>query len=139
VTSSRIFLLIAALLLVGCDTYHHEQYMIRHAANAGDRAKVSQTLRPVASASGLHDCAAISHAQHTIALYCELDVVPYSGAQMGARQKGDSIVVDLLHSLGSQTRAYGRAHQLLAPALIAVFGERVTPVNPPQEAAPTHP
>jgi hypothetical protein len=129
----------AALLLVGCDTYHHEQYKIRRAASAGDRAKLKHVLGSVASTSGLHDCNAISRAQHTVALYCELDVIPYSGAQLGARKIDDFVVVDLLHSLGSQTRAYDRAHQLLEPALVAAFGERVATVNPLQEVAPTQP
>jgi hypothetical protein len=99
------------LQLVGCDTYHHEQYKISWAANAGDRAKLKQTLASIASASGFHDCAAISRAPRTVAFYCEMDIIPYSGAQLGAREVGDSIFVDLLHSIGSQTRAFNRVHQ----------------------------
>lgn len=133
VDSVRMLLLTAAVLLVGRDTYHHEQYKISRAANAGDCGKLKQTLASIASQSGFHDCSAISRAPHTVAFYCELDVVPYSGAQLGARQVDDSIVVDLLHSLGSQTRAYNRAHQVLEPALIAAFDGRVTTVTTPQE------
>jgi hypothetical protein len=62
-----------------------------------------------------------------------MDVVPYSGAQLGAREVGDSIVVDLLHSLGSQTRAFNRAHKVLEPELAAAFGPRLSVVNPPEE------
>ena len=126
-------LALLTIALVGCDTYHHDQYKISRAANAGDRAKLKQALASVASASGFHDCSAISRAPHTVAFYCEMDVVPYSGAQLGAREVGDSIIVDLLHSLGSQTQAFNRAHELLAPALAGTFGARVSVVNPPEE------
>jgi len=127
------FLFLAAIVLVGCDTYHHEQYKISKTANAGDRAKVKRTLAYIASASGFHDCAVISRAPRTLAFYCEMDVVPYSGAQLGAREVENSIVVDLLHSLGSQTRAFDRAHKLLEPELVAAFGQRLSVVNPPEE------
>jgi len=62
-----------------------------------------------------------------------MDVIHYSGAQLGAREVGNSIVVDLLHSLGSQTRAFNRAHELLEPALAAAFSKRLSVVNPPEE------
>ena len=120
-------------MLVGCDTYHHEQYRISKAANTRDRAKLKETLASVASASGFRDCLRISRAPHTVAFYCDMDVVPYSGGQLGAREVGDAIVVDLLHSLGSQTRAFNRAHDLLEPSLAAAFGQRLSVVNPPQE------
>jgi hypothetical protein len=139
VNSFRTLLLMTTVLLVGCDTYHHEQYKISRAANAGDRGKLKQTLASIASQSGFHDCSAISRAPHTVAFYCELDVIPYSGAQLGAREVDDSIIVDLLHSLGSQTRAYSRAHHLLEPALVAAFGERITTINPPREAPSSRP
>jgi hypothetical protein len=137
VNSCRRLLVLLTLLLVSCDTYHHEQYKISRAANVGDRAKVKQTLASIASSSGFHDCSAISRAPHTVAFYCEMDVVPYSGAQLGAREVDDSVFVDLLHSLGSQTRAFNRAHKLLEPALVATFGERASTVNPPEELPPT--
>jgi hypothetical protein len=122
-----------ALLLTSCDTYHHEQYKISRAANVGDRTKVKEVLASIASSSGLRDCYRISRAPHTVALYCDMDVVPYSGAQLGAREAGSVIVIDLLHSLGSQTRAFNRAHKLLEPALSAKFGERLSVVDPPEE------
>jgi hypothetical protein len=128
--SCRALLILLTLQLVGCDTYHHEQYKISWAANAGDRAKLKQTLASIASASGFHDCAAISRAPRTVAFYCEMDIIPYSGAQLGAREVGDSIFVDLLHSIGSQTRAFNRVHQLLEPTLVATFGLRVASVAP---------
>jgi len=133
VHSRRTFLALIASALVSCDTYHHEQYKVSRAANVGDRAKVKHLLASIASSSGFHDCYAISRAPRTLAFYCEMDVIPYSGAQLGAREVGNSIVVDLLHSLGSQTRAFNRAHELLEPALATTFGERVSVVNPPEE------
>ena len=132
-TLSRACLFVAAILLVGCDTYHHEQYRIDRAANASDRAKIKQTLASIASASGFHDCVHISRAPHTVAFCCELDVVPYSGAQLGAREVGGSVVVDLLHSLGAQTRAFNHAHQMLEPTLIGTFGQRVQSIVPPAD------
>ena len=132
----RTFLALIASALVSCDTYHHEQYKVSRAANAGDRVKVKQLLASIASSSGFHDCYAVSRAAHTVAFYCEMDVIPYSGDQLGAREVDDYILVDLLHSLGSQTRAFNRAHRLLepAPALGATFGDRVSVVNPPEES-----
>jgi hypothetical protein len=127
------FLALLTLTLVGCDTYHHEQYRISRAANTRDRAKLKELLASIASTSGFHDCFRISRAPRTVAFYCDMDVVPYSGGQLGAREVGDSIVVDLLHSLGSQTRAFNRAHESLEPALIAAFGQRLSVVNPPKE------
>src|SRR6266481_6865980 len=127
------FLTLLALTLVSCDTYHHEQYKVSKAANVGDRAKVKHLLASIASSSGFHDCYPISRAPHTVAFYCEMDVIPYSGAQLGAREVDDSIIVDLLHSLGSQTRAFNEAHKLLEPALAAAFGQRLSVVNPPEE------
>jgi hypothetical protein len=127
------FLALLTLTLVSCDTYHHEQYKVSRAANVDDRAKVKDLLVSIASSSGFHDCYPISRAPHTVAFYCEMDVIPYSGAQLGAREVEDSIVVDLLHSLGSQTRAFNRAHKLLEPALAAAFGQRLSVVNPPEE------
>jgi hypothetical protein len=120
-------------MLTSCDTYHHEQYKIARAANVGDRAKVRELLASIATSSGLRDCYRISRAPHTVAFYCDMDVVPYSGAQLGAREAGGAIIVDLLHSLGSQTRAFNRAHKLLQPALAATFGERFSIVEPPEE------
>src|SRR5438477_7041774 len=127
------FLALFALTLASCDTYHHEQYNVSRAANVSDRAKIKHLLASIASSSGFHDCYPISRAPHTVAFYCEMDVIPYSGAQLGARELDDSIVVDLLHSLGSQTRAFNRAQKLLEPALAAAFGQRLSVVNPPAE------
>jgi len=126
-------LTLLALVLTSCDTYHHEQYKIARAANLGDRTKVRDLLASIASSSGLRDCYRISRAPHTLALYCDMDVIPYSGAQLGAREAGAIIIVDLLHSLGSQTRAFNRAHKLLQPELAATFGERLSVVDPPEE------
>jgi hypothetical protein len=116
------FLALLTLTLVGCDTYHHEQYKVSSAANVGDRVEVKQLLASITSSSGFHDCNRISSASHTVAFYREMEVIPYSGAQLGAREVGDSIVVDLPHSLGSQTQAFNQAHKLLEPALAAGFG-----------------
>jgi|SRR5438477_7086709 len=97
------FLALFALTLASCDTYHHEQYNVSRAANVSDRAKIKHLLASIASSSGFHDCYPISRASHTVVFYCEMDVIPYSGAQLGARELDDSIVVDLLHSLVADT------------------------------------
>src|SRR5437870_1421268 len=89
---SLAFVLLVAVLAIGCDSLHYTQYVVAK-ASAADRANIKSAVESSATAAGLVDKTETSKVPDTIAFYIE--PVPHFPVSLGARVVGDSAVVDL--------------------------------------------
>jgi hypothetical protein len=121
-------LVFVALLLSGCDTVNIQQYRIAGTARR-DTGKVKYVLHSVASRTGLIDRTSTSRAPQTLVFYTQPDVQHFR-VDLGARMRGDDIIVDLNGGFGPARPEFKQALHLLTPALSSEFGSRLT-VMPP--------
>jgi hypothetical protein len=126
---TRLLLLLAVLLLASCDTVNVRQYRIAGASSV-ERAKVKQVLRSVATQIPLADHTSSSHAPNTVVFYTQPDVRHFA-VELGAREVGGDILVDLSAGFGPTPPEYVRAEQLLTAGLAQEFGGRAVRVERP--------
>ncbi|MEY2546434.1 MAG: hypothetical protein QOG48_1551, partial [Verrucomicrobiota bacterium] len=122
-------LILFALLLSACDTLNIQQYRITGDARR-DAAKVKHVLGTVASQIGLADRTSSSRAPHTVVFYTQPEVRHFA-IELGAREAGGDILVDLSAGFGPTPPDYVRAEQLLAAGLAQEFGARAIRVEHP--------
>ena len=78
----------------------------------------------------LTDRTSISRAPDTLVLYTQPDVQHFT-VELGARQVGSEIVIDLSAGFGPRPHDYVTAQRLLAAGLAREFGTRATLVEHP--------
>jgi len=121
---SLAFVLLVAVLAVGCDSLNYTQYVVAK-ASASDRATIKRAVESSAAAAGLADKTGTSKVPDTIAFY--LEPVPHFPVSLGARMVGDSAVVDLscFHPGVAKPPAFKTAESHLTSALTNEFGARL--------------
>ncbi|MGH8095637.1 MAG: hypothetical protein ACREIF_19585 [Chthoniobacterales bacterium] len=124
-----LFVVVAAVLLGSCDTMNVQQYRIAP-ANGSDRAKVKRVLHSIASELALADHTSSSHAPNTLVFYMQPDVQHFA-VELGAREVGSDIVIDLSAGFGPRSPEYVRAEQLLGAGLAREFDSRARHVEHP--------
>ena len=117
---SYIVLAIFGLVLSGCDILHYRQYSVSGVTVAStDSARLSAVLQGVAHKSGLKASQSASHTNDCLAFYSAGVVT------LQATYCHDSVLVQLIGGYGTPSE-YRQAKHLLAPALSAEFGSRVS-------------
>ena len=123
-TQLGVFIL-AAAILVGCDTFEAREYRITRAQH-GDAARVQRILREVAAETQIPRSAPTPNDSPTIALYRD------SKVQLRAGIEHSDIRVMLMRYDWPAPEAFRRADSLLVPALSETFGRRFK-VEPPAD------
>jgi hypothetical protein len=118
-----VVLLLAAAILVGCDTFESREYRITR-AQYRDAARVRRILRDVAAETHIPRSAPTPNDSPTIALYRD------SKVQLRASLAERDIRVMLMRYDWPAPGAFTLADQRLVPALSTAFGPRFS-VEPP--------
>lgn len=119
----RIMALSSVLLIAGCDTVNLQQYRVPTATQA-DATSIKRVLWSVATQTALEDRTASSKVPHTIVFYTQPEVQNFR-VDLGARNIGDDIIVDLNAGFGPMPVEFKKARALLTPALSNEFGPRL--------------
>ena len=111
---------LAAAILVGCDTFESREYRITPAQH-GDAARVQRILRDVAAETQIPRSAPTPNDSPTIALYRD------SKIQLRASTSRGDIRVMLMRYDWPAPKAFLRADSLLVSALSSAFDGRFGP------------
>ena len=140
---TKLICLLAALLLVGCDTFDRVQYRVeprtmasgtRVAINAADIEMVKAILHPFAADFKMRDISQQALTPNAVAVYQQYDTG--TPMKLVAWTQEGAMIIDLAHDSPEpgESRMYVKAREQLLADLRRQFGKRVAIVPYGREA-----